>query len=86
MDLITYISRNAPALYLDEITRYPVTNDWETITTRSTQHPDDDGHLAKLIRALRNAEHVCKPYTGREEELGLKIIGDSWLKIGNMGK
>ncbi|KAL2851188.1 hypothetical protein BJY01DRAFT_209318 [Aspergillus pseudoustus] len=86
MDLITYISRNVPALYLNEITQYPVTHDWETITIRSNQHPDDDGHLAKLVRALRNAEHVCKLYTGREEELGLKITEDSWLKIGNMVK
>ncbi|KAL2811434.1 hypothetical protein BJX63DRAFT_433438 [Aspergillus granulosus] len=84
MDLIMHISRNAPALYLDEITQYPITNDWETINARSNQHPDDDGYLSKLVRALRNAEHVCKRYMGQEKERGLKIIGDMWLRIGNM--
>ncbi|KAL3456412.1 hypothetical protein BJX64DRAFT_270706 [Aspergillus heterothallicus] len=84
MDLIMYISRNSPALYLDEITSYPSTNDWKTIITKSYQHPGDDGHLSKLVRALRNGEQVCSQYKGREQELGLKIAGDSWLKIGNM--
>ncbi|CEN60860.1 hypothetical protein ASPCAL07532 [Aspergillus calidoustus] len=84
MDLIMYISRNAPELYLEEITNYPVTADWDTIIAHCNQHPGDDGHLSKLVRALRNAEEVCKPYAGQEKERGLKITGDSWLKIGNM--
>jgi hypothetical protein len=86
MDLIMYISRNAPELHLDEITNYPVTTDWDTIIAQSNRHPGDDGHLSKLVRALRNAEEVCKPYGGQEKERGLAIAGDSWLKIGNMGK
>lgn len=86
MDLLMYISRNAPELYVDEITRYPITNDWDTIITQSNRHPHDDGHLSKLVRALRNAENVCRPYEGQEKERGLIITGDSWLKIGNMGK
>ncbi|ODM20900.1 hypothetical protein SI65_03953 [Aspergillus cristatus] len=84
MDLMMYISRNAPELYLDEITRYPIKSDWDTIITQSNRHPHDDGHLSKLVRALRNAESVCRPYEGQEKERGLKITGDSWLKIGNM--
>ncbi|KAL2801770.1 hypothetical protein BJX63DRAFT_416651 [Aspergillus granulosus] len=84
MDLIMYISRNSPELYFDEITKYPVTSDWDAIIAQSNQHPGDDGHLSKLVRALRNAEEVCKPYVGQEKERGLKITGDLWLKIGNM--
>ncbi|KAL2793203.1 hypothetical protein BJX66DRAFT_306566 [Aspergillus keveii] len=84
MDLVIYISRNAPELHLEEITNYPVTADWDTIIAQSNRHPGDDGHLSKLVRALRNAEEVCKPYGGQEKERGLAIAGDSWLKIGNM--
>ncbi|KAI9368464.1 hypothetical protein BJX61DRAFT_523826 [Aspergillus egyptiacus] len=84
MDLLMYISRNAPALYLDEIRYYPVTASWDIITTQSIQHSHDDGHLSKLVRALRNAETVTRPYEGKEKEFGLKITGDLWLRIGNM--
>ncbi|KAL4933814.1 questin oxidase family protein [Aspergillus undulatus] len=84
MDLLMYISRNAPELYLDRITKYPVSSDWDTIVSQSRHHPQDDGHLSKLVRALRNAESVCDVYKGQEKERGLKIAGDSWLRIGNM--
>ncbi|RDW74646.1 questin oxidase family protein [Aspergillus mulundensis] len=84
MDLLMYVSRNAPELYLHEITAYPVTQDWDSIIKQSIRHTHDDGHLVKLIRALKNGEAVCTQYQGREEELGLKIAGESWLRIGNM--
>ncbi|KAL4778098.1 hypothetical protein BJX76DRAFT_363056 [Aspergillus varians] len=81
MDLIMYISRNAPELYLDEVTKYPITRDWDAIMAQTNRHPHDDGHLAKLVRALRNAESVCRPYEG---QAGFKITGDKWLRVGNM--
>ena len=86
MDLLMYISRNTPELYVDEITRYPVKNDWDTIISHGNTHPHDDGHLSKLVRALKNGESVCRPFEGQAKERGLKITGDMWLKIGNMGK
>ncbi|KAL6719031.1 hypothetical protein ACLMJK_003266 [Lecanora helva] len=39
---------------------------WEGIYERANKH-EDDGHMIKLIRALKNGEDVCKPYEGREE-------------------
>ncbi|KAL4980873.1 hypothetical protein BDW66DRAFT_123393, partial [Aspergillus desertorum] len=84
MDLFMYISRNAPELYLDEVTKYPIKQTWESIIKQSIEHTHDDGHLVKLVRALKNGEAVCRPYEGKETEKGLKITGDSWLKIGNM--
>ncbi|KAL4736469.1 hypothetical protein BDV11DRAFT_211211 [Aspergillus similis] len=84
MDLFMYVSRNAPQLYLDEVTKYPINQTWESIIKQSIQHTHEDGHLVKLIRALKNGEAVCRPYEGQEREKGLKITGDSWLRIGNM--
>lgn len=86
MDLMMYISRNAPELYLDEITKYPISNNWDALIVQGNRHPRDDGHLSKLVRALKNGESVCRPYEGRARELGLKITGDAWLRIGNMGR
>lgn len=86
LDLLMYISRNTPTLYHNEITQYPATNKWNTIMTESIQHEHDDGHLSKLIRALRNGEAVWSEYQGREDELGLKVKGEDWLRIGNMGE
>ncbi|KAL4754496.1 hypothetical protein BDW72DRAFT_213913 [Aspergillus terricola var. indicus] len=84
LDLLMYISRNAPQLYLDEVTKYPINQTWESIIKQSIQHTHDDGHLVKLVRALKNGEAVCRPYEGQEREKGLKITGDSWLRVGNM--
>lgn len=87
MDLILYVSRGAPQLHLDEISGYPVSNDWNTIITQSNQHAHDDGHLSKLVRALKNAEeNVCAPFEAQAQAKGLKITGDMWLKIANMGE
>lgn len=86
MDLLMYISRNAPELSPNEIIRYPISNDWGTIITESNRHSHDDGHFSKLIRALKNGETVCGPFEGQAEQRGLKVTGDMWLKIGNMGK
>ncbi|KAL5048447.1 hypothetical protein BDW71DRAFT_177695 [Aspergillus fruticulosus] len=84
MDLFMYISRNAPELYLEEVTKYPIKQTWDNIIKQSIKHTHDDGHLVKLVRALKNGEAVCRPYEGQTKEKGLKITGDSWLKIGNM--
>lgn len=87
MDLLLYVSRGAPELHLDEISGYPVSNDWSTIITQSNQHAHDDGHLSKLVRALKNAqENVCPPFEAQAQAKGLKITGDMWLKIANMGE
>ena len=55
--------------------------------TQSNQHAHDDGHLSKLVRALKNAEeNVCAPFEAQAQAKGLKITGDMWLKIANMGE
>ncbi|KAJ5280315.1 hypothetical protein N7478_005687 [Penicillium angulare] len=80
MDLVMYVSRNSPNLPLNEITQYPAKNDWKLLFSRSAAHPSDDGHLAKLVRAVAHGQNVCKPF----EKDGLPISGDMWLQIGNM--
>ncbi|PYI12246.1 hypA-like protein [Aspergillus sclerotiicarbonarius CBS 121057] len=84
LDLMLYVAYGTAELRLDEITNYSATKSWDTIFAYSTAQASDDGHLPKLVRALKNGEQACCPFEDRAEELGLKIKGDMWLKIANM--
>ncbi|KAJ5104657.1 hypothetical protein NUU61_002004 [Penicillium alfredii] len=83
MDLLMYVSRGAPDLLLDEIARYPAKDDWPTLFERSIAHPSDDGHLAKLVRAVAHGQKVCQAFEGQDLQ-PMPLSGDLWLKIGNM--
>lgn len=85
LDLLLYVAYGAADLHLDEITRYSAAKSWEEIYSYCNGQSSDDGHLPKLVRALKNGERACRPFEDRAEELGLKIKGDMWLKIANMG-
>ncbi|PYH96124.1 hypothetical protein BO71DRAFT_482315 [Aspergillus ellipticus CBS 707.79] len=84
LDLMLYVAYGAPDLRLEEVTNYPATRSWESIFRYSTAQSRDDGHLPKLVRALKNGERVCRPFEAQAQERGLKIMGDMWLKIANM--
>ncbi|KAL4806396.1 hypothetical protein BDV18DRAFT_160464 [Aspergillus unguis] len=77
LDLLMYISRNAPELYPHEITEYPIRNTWEAVIKESVTHDHDDGHLSKFVRALKNGEHGSGVFEGM-------VKGDAWLRIANM--
>jgi hypothetical protein len=83
MDLVMYVSRGSPELRLNEVTQYPVTNDWPTLFSRAVKHPGDDGHLVKLVRALAHGEEVCRV---ADKDSEMPVSGDMWLRIGNMGE
>lgn len=84
MDLLMYTSRGSPDLLPDEVANYPVKEDWSQIFARSIAHPGDDGHLAKLARALANGQKVCQPFENKNPDMPIK--GDMWLRIGNIGE
>ncbi|RAH48453.1 questin oxidase family protein [Aspergillus brunneoviolaceus CBS 621.78] len=79
LDLLLYVSRGVPELYLDEIRAYPTAHSWAEIFAFCNRHPQDDGHLAKLVRAVAHGERACRPF---EEQWPIK--GDMWLRIANM--
>ncbi|CAG7923159.1 unnamed protein product [Penicillium olsonii] len=82
MDLLMYTSRGTPDLLLEEVARYPAKENWSQIFARSVAHPGDDGHLAKLTRALAHGQKVCEPYESSNPEMPIR--GDVWLRIGNI--
>ncbi|EON62989.1 hypothetical protein W97_02215 [Coniosporium apollinis CBS 100218] len=86
-DLAMYASRRAPDLLLDEITNYKPkeptadkTDPWGPIFERVGRH-EDDGHAAKLVRALAHGQVISAPY---EEKDGFRIKGGMWLQLGHM--
>ena len=88
-DLAMYASRRSPEPLMDEIVNYiPLekgqkgAESWNGIIDRVINHPDD-GHAAKLIRALAHAEQICQVAEKREE---FRVKGEMWLQLGNMGE
>lgn len=82
LDLAMYASRGTPELRLEEVTGYEAKRkwSWEEIA-RKVDGMEDDGHVSKLIRALKNGEERCRAFEGRQ---GFPIKGDMWLQLARM--
>ena len=89
MDIVLYVSRGSPELLPQEITDYKPKHSggWDSIIARVKDY-EDDGHAAKLIRALAHGEEYCKPFTSETEyedtENHFPVRGDMWLQLGHM--
>ena len=88
-DLLTYASRVAPKLYAHEIADYkPLQPDmtWSSLIKRTNELSHDDGHIAKLVRALAYGAKVCETYeTDQRTAERFPLKGTGWLQIANMG-
>lgn len=82
MDLVMYAACGCPDLYYDRIAKYTPNQPgpWESVVKRANRYPDD-GHTAKLIRALINAEIVSSPYTSHSD---FPLKKEDFLQIGHM--
>ncbi|GME36003.1 hypothetical protein GTA08_BOTSDO08348 [Neofusicoccum parvum] len=85
-DLANYASRGTAPLLTSELTDYTPKNpgdSWDELLNRARAFVDeDDGHAAKMIRALASGSEVCKSVD--RTRFGLKTQ-DLWLKAANMG-
>ncbi|KAL4784963.1 hypothetical protein BJX76DRAFT_367261 [Aspergillus varians] len=84
LDLMWYAVCGVPELDVDAVKGYRGEKTgnmgWEELfAVVNEQH--DDGHVAKLVRALKNGEEACK---GFEDEEDFMVKGDMWLKIARM--
>ncbi|KAL9084314.1 MAG: hypothetical protein Q9165_008142 [Trypethelium subeluteriae] len=83
LSLAMYASRKSPEPLMDEIRNYipkQPANNWDSIFERARVH-EDEGHAAKLIRALAHGQVISAPY---EQNDTFKIKGDMWLQLGHM--
>lgn len=81
-DLAMYASRKCPAIRMDLVRDYQPKkpSGWDAIEDRVIAM-EDDGHAAKLVRALAHGQKVCRPYEDREE---FRVKHDDWLQMGHM--
>ncbi|KAF1349189.1 hypothetical protein BDV97DRAFT_297171 [Delphinella strobiligena] len=84
MDLVWYAASSAPVLDTKWIESYQPTLSkgmyWRDLY-KAVNVDHDDGHLAKIVRALKNAEDVEKLCVGSKH---LPVKGDMWFKIAQM--
>ncbi|KAI1813539.1 HypA protein [Poronia punctata] len=84
-DLLQYAARACPSLSLDKITGYqPKDKDLKPITELLPRifALNDDGHIAKLVRAIGICEQISSEYEDRD---WMKIKGkDLWMKLNHL--
>lgn len=86
-----YASRASPALRPAEIADYrpkvpssDSADPWGGIFERVGRH-EDDGHAAKLVRALAHGQVICGRWERDEKRsAAFRVKGDMWLKLGHM--
>lgn len=81
--LVTYVGQGCPDIRLDllrNLTPKKPASEWKELTERLFRLPDD-GHVLKLLRALRYAEAQAKEVGDQE---GYLLRGQDWFKAGNM--
>lgn len=82
MDLVIYAACACPTLYLDRVTDYKpkAPGGWDNVVSRAIRYPDD-GHTAKLIRALIGARNLSASHTANPE---LPLAQKDFLQIAHM--
>ncbi|KAJ5635556.1 uncharacterized protein N7484_008869 [Penicillium longicatenatum] len=88
LDLAWYAANGAAELRLKDISDYEPTAskgmDWRALY-KAVNEVHDDGHIAKLVRALKNGETVSRPFEQGNGAASFPIRGDLWLRIAQMG-
>jgi hypothetical protein len=80
ISLVMHIAMGAPKLDLDVVRQYKpseAAGTWDDAIRRAIKHPDD-GHCAKMIRAVLFAEKVSQPYQDRPE---FRLKGKDFEKL-----
>lgn len=86
VDLALYVSRGSPGLNAGRVKEYVSeegVRGWGELFER-VREIADDGHLAKVVRALAHGERVCAEWEGREEGERWVLKGEDWLRLGNL--
>ena len=88
IDLIIYAGQGTPELREEFIVRYkprrPLCVGWIDVIERAKAIPCD-GHVVKMIRALRHGAEVSAPYENQPNAAtAFPIKGDMWTQIANM--
>ncbi|RAL12379.1 questin oxygenase tpcI [Aspergillus homomorphus CBS 101889] len=86
VDLVWYAATGAVELRLQDVADYKPRHegwDWERLY-QATLQVHDDGHLAKVVRALRVGEQIVRPWEQGHQAEFFPITGPLWLRIAQM--
>lgn len=83
LHLLHYVAETAPPLNTAELDPYQSLRSWDQVSDRAINHPTDDGHLVKNIRALAWGEQFMSKKYDRAKYL---MEPGAWLKLANQGK
>lgn len=83
LHLLHYVAENAPPLDTTELDMYPSTLSWDHTFDRANNHPSDDGHLAKNIRALAWCEQFMSTRYDATKDI---MKPGTWLRLANLGE
>jgi hypothetical protein len=87
VDLLWYAGNGSAELDLKYIRDYQPSlskgMDWATLY-KVVNDVHDDGHIVKLVRALKLGETVVQPYEQDEKPDHFPVTGDLWLKMAQM--
>lgn len=88
VDLLWYAASGAVELNHSAISDYAATLsagfDWSTLYGAVLKE-HDDGHLVKLVRALKHGQDVSRPFEVGDDADAFPIKSNEWLKIAQLG-
>ncbi|KAH7411526.1 putative HypA-like protein [Cadophora sp. MPI-SDFR-AT-0126] len=85
-DLLLYIAQSSPKLTTEDLaTCKQRQGTWEEVIRYSIRHPTDDGHLAKMVRALAFGQQLTKPLQSFGNPSNLLMEDHMWLKLAILG-
>ncbi|KAI9652027.1 MAG: hypothetical protein M1831_007268 [Alyxoria varia] len=88
VDLASYVSRAGWKLdhhgLASYVPRSDATDPWRDVFERICDVDNDDGHFAKVLRALAVGKRECDAYPEEAIKRGWKIHGNMWTKAAQM--
>ena len=83
LHLLHYVAETAPPLSTAELDTYPSLRSWNQVFDLANNHPFDDGHLVKNIRALAWGEQVMSKKYDQAKDI---MEPGTWLKLASLGE
>jgi hypothetical protein len=88
VDLLWYAGSGAVDLNHSAIANYTAHpsagSDWDALYNAAMKE-HDDGHLVKLVRALKHGQDISQPFENSDEGEAFPVKGNEWLKIAQLG-
>jgi hypothetical protein len=83
LHLLHYVAETCPPLNTAELDANPSLRSWDQVFGFAINHPSDDGHLVKNIRALAWGEQVMSKKYDHAKDI---MKPGTWLKLAGLGE